>query len=86
MTPLETPSYDVTVVVLSSGAKPVVALTEELIAAYRDALEDLGKRTEIIIVDDGVGGDYLAYIERLTAASAGVVDLVKASNVARTML
>ncbi len=65
-------TYDVTLVVLSSGAKPVVALTEALLSVYREALADLGKKTEVILVDDGVGGDYLALIERLAKESPDV--------------
>lgn len=72
MTAAADPSYDVTVVVLSSGAKPVVALTEELIAAYQEALADLGKKAEVILVDDGVGGEFLELIERLSVASPHV--------------
>jgi glycosyltransferase involved in cell wall biosynthesis len=66
------PTYDVTLVVLSSGAKPFVALTEEMLRSYGEALSDLGKSTEVILVDDGVGGDYLALIERLSARSEAV--------------
>jgi glycosyltransferase involved in cell wall biosynthesis len=62
-------AYDVTLVVLSSGAKPEVRLTEEMLRVYREALADLGKKAEIIVVDDGVGGDFLAMAERLAAAS-----------------
>jgi glycosyltransferase involved in cell wall biosynthesis len=60
------PRLDVTLVIIASGGKPKVAMTEELIRNYEGALVDLGKSFEVILVDDGVGGEFLEYVSRLT--------------------
>ena len=60
------PAVDVTLVVLASGSKPKVAMTEALIRNYEEALVDLRKSFEVIFVDDGVGGEFLDYVSRLT--------------------
>jgi glycosyltransferase involved in cell wall biosynthesis len=57
---------DVTLVVLASGGKPKTAMTQELIGNYESALADLGKTYEIILVDDGVGGEFSDYVTQLT--------------------
>ncbi len=64
--------YDVTLVVLASDARPKIDLTTELISVYGSALEDLGKSYEIVFVDDGVGGDFLRYVERLCQERSNV--------------
>jgi glycosyltransferase involved in cell wall biosynthesis len=60
------PPVDVTLVVIASGSKPRVAMTEELIRNYEQALVDLGKSFEVILVDDGIGGEFIEYISRIT--------------------
>jgi glycosyltransferase involved in cell wall biosynthesis len=60
------PTVDVTLVVIASGSKPKVVMTEELIRNYEEALVDLGKSFEVILVDDGIGGDFLEYVSKLT--------------------
>jgi glycosyltransferase involved in cell wall biosynthesis len=60
------PAVDVTLVVIASGSKPKVAMTEELIRNYEEALVDLGKSFEVILVDDGIGGEFLDYVSKLT--------------------
>lgn len=58
---------DVTLVVFASGsAKPKVAMTQEMLRNYEEALVDLGRSFEVILVDDGVGGDFLEYIHLVT--------------------
>jgi hypothetical protein len=59
-------AVDVTLVVLGSGGKPKVALTAELIRNYEQALIDLGKSFEVILVDDGIGGEFVDYVSTLT--------------------
>jgi glycosyltransferase involved in cell wall biosynthesis len=57
---------EVTLVVLASGGKPKTAMTEEMLRNYEGALLDLGKSFEVILVDDGVAGEFLGYVEKVT--------------------
>jgi glycosyltransferase involved in cell wall biosynthesis len=59
-------AVDVTLVVLASAGKPKIPMTVEMLRNYEGALRDLGKTFEVIIVDDGVGGAFLSYVEGLT--------------------
>jgi glycosyltransferase involved in cell wall biosynthesis len=59
-------AVDVTLVVLASGGKPKVAMTREMLRNYEEALVDLGKSFEVILVDDGVGGEFLEYVSDLS--------------------
>lgn len=53
------PAVDLSLVVLASNEKPDPALFEEMMGLWRTELEELGRSYEVIVVDDGVGDEFI---------------------------